>query len=424
MHRYFAYYRSNPFFRQNLVFFLGSVSVGILNYLYYPVLGRLMNPVSFGEVQALVSLFLQLTIFLNVLSLVAVNLIANSQDKRTQTIVTELQLAALWLSGGVLLLTIVCAAMLQNALHFNSSWPFILLAVALVAAVPFTFQTAYLRGRQRFAATSIANMLVAGGKVVFSVALVVVGFSTNGAIGGLIAAQLIGLAYALTMNTRVSAVAKRLRTRWWPDMRVVMGQLKYVGYAFAGSLAVMLLLSLDVILVKYFFDAHTAGLYAGVATVARIIFFLTASVAQVLLPAVKLEASAQANQSLLIRSLLILSSLGLPVLAVCAAAPSFVVGLLMGAQYLEFSSLLAPLATAIFLISILNLFVLYCLALRRYAPIVIAVAGTVLTYVVMAARHNSLNDIVSVLLFGSLVTTGLVAGWLVAFKQNRSTAMS
>lgn len=426
MQRYLSIYRSNTFLKNNLVFFLGSVAVGALNYLYYPVIGRLMSPSAFGEVQTLISVFLQLTIFLNVLSLVAVNLIANDKNDRAQRIVTELQLASLWLSVGTLAITIIAATWLKSAFRFESIWPFILLTAALIAAVPFTFQTAYLRGRQRFGATSLANLLVAGGKIIFSVGLVVIGLGTSGAIGGLIAAQLVGLAYAFSQaqRGRMKQTAQALSVRWWPDMRVVAGEIKYVGYALVGSLGVMLLLSLDVIVVKYFFDAHTAGLYAGVATVARIIFFLTASIAQVLLPAVKLQNTANNNGKLLVRSALILCALAAPVLAICSIRPEFVMGLLMGTSYVSFSSLLTPLSWAVFFVSISNLLVIYCLALRKYVPAIFAMVGAIVTYGFILFNHDSLSDIVMILLLGSAVVTCMIAGWLGINMTRSETVMS
>lgn len=419
MQRYLSIYRSNTFLKNNLVFFLGSVAVGALNYLYYPVIGRLMLPSAFGEVQTLISLFLQLTIFLNVLSLVAVNLIANDKNDRAQRIVTELQLASLWLSVGALVVTVIAAAWLKSAFRFESVWPFILLTVALIAAVPFTFQTAYLRGRQRFGSTSFANLLVAGGKIVFSVGLVIAGFGTSGAIGGLIAAQLVGLGYAFSQaqKGRMKQTAQALRTRWWPDMRVVAGEIKYVGYALVGSLGVMLLLSLDVIVVKYFFDAHTAGLYAGVATVARIIFFLTASIAQVLLPAVKIGNPERENRALLVKSALILIGLSAPVLVACITVPDFVMRALMGSDYSQFAGLLPLLSLAVFFISILNLSILYCLALRRYVPALLTMIGTIITYGVMLFYHTTLHDIVTILLCGSMVIACSVTGWLIFKRQ-------
>lgn len=418
MHRYFSIYRSNPFYRHNIVFFFGSVSVGALNYLYYPIIGRLLTPGAFGEVQTLISLFLQLTIFLNVLSLVAVNLIAHQKSERTQKVVTELQLAALWVTAVVFLITALTATFWRDLLRFESGWPFVLLTLALMAAVPFTFQTAYLRGAKRFGVTSTANLLVAGGKILLSVLLVLAGLGTGGAIGGLIAAQVVGLIYAASKTgLSLKSASQILRARPWPDLRIIRSELSYIGYTLIGSLAVMLLLSLDVVLVKYFFDAHTAGLYAAVATVARVIFFLTASVAQVLLPSVKPGNLAADNNGLLLRSLGIVTLLSAPVLAVCALWPGQTLEILMGGQYVALSNLLPLLALAIFLVSILNVIVSFFLALRRYTPIMLVAGGAFLTLASMLLKHNSLQDIVMILFTGSAAIVGVVAVWFLVQKR-------
>jgi O-antigen/teichoic acid export membrane protein len=49
--------RSSDFLRQNAILFVGSLAVSVLNYAYYPVLGRLLKVEEFGEVQVLISLF-------------------------------------------------------------------------------------------------------------------------------------------------------------------------------------------------------------------------------------------------------------------------------------------------------------------------------------------------------------------------------
>jgi O-antigen/teichoic acid export membrane protein len=55
--------KNSPFLRHNTIYFLGSFASAILNYLYYPVLGRFMDIVHFGETQVLISLFMQFSIF-------------------------------------------------------------------------------------------------------------------------------------------------------------------------------------------------------------------------------------------------------------------------------------------------------------------------------------------------------------------------
>lgn len=409
----FKQLRQSTFLRHNAIFFAGSVAVGALNYLYYPILGRLLEPSIFGEVQVLVSLFLQLTIFLTVLSLVTINLVANYRDEaRRNRMVFELEKLALIVALVILLVTLVAGEQLKQLLQFESQWPFVILAITLVVTVPFTFRTAYLRGVHRFAATSLASIIGASSKILFSIALVMIGLGTSGAIAGLALAQAASLGYA-AWQARASGLVRPLNPRRFalPKLHMLLPELRYSIFVLLGSLGVMVLFSIDVIIVKLFFDAHTTGLYAGVATIARIIFFLTASISQVLLPSVKLNQPAHKNRQLLMKSMLLLTVISAPVLLMCVIAPEFLIGLLMGENYLVYAGLLTVLSWAMFVISILNIIVLYFLALRRYTPAVFAIIGSVATCVLLLAYHSTLETVVNILLYGSLVILCFIAVW-------------
>jgi O-antigen/teichoic acid export membrane protein len=414
VHKIIAAIRTNAFLRNNLIFFVGSVGVGALNYLYYPVLGRLLTPAAFGEVQTLVSLFLQLTAFLTVLGLVVVNVVANYADKtKRHAIILELEKVALIGALAVLALTVAFGEQLRAFLQFDSEWPFIVLAVAVVATVPFTSRTAYLRGMQRFVVTSVANALGAAGKIILSVLLVILGFGTAGAIGGLTLAQFGALAFAGWQSRRSGFAAPQSFKKFAPPkLGTIVPELRYAMFVLFGSLGIMVLFSVDVIVVKRFFDAHTAGLYAGVAAVARVIFFLTASIAQVLLPAVSITQAVKYNRRLGLRSALLLFGVTAPVLVVFVLAPEFIVVSLMGASYAPYAGLLPLMGGAMFGISLLNLAVLYFLALRRYVPAVLTVIGAVATCAALCVWHDTLGMVVAILCAATVVIMGAVAMWL------------
>lgn len=406
--------RDSTFLRHNAIFFAGSVAVGVLNYLYYPVMGRLLEPSTFGEVQTLISLFLQITIFLMVLGLITINIVANYQDKQQRnTVVLEFEKLALLVSLVFLALTIIFQGHLKEALSFESGWPFVLLMVALVASVPFMFRSAFLRGVQRFAGASLMNLLSAGGKLIFGVLLVAFGFGTAGAIGGLIVAQVVAAgvaawaAYRLGLQKPHSHRLLRL-----PSMQVLAPELKYGLVVLVGSLIITLQYSIDIVLVKYFFDPHTAGLYAGVASVARIIFFLTASVALVLMPMVKVNQERAKNRALLKKSLLLVTVLILPPLILFSIAPEWVVSVLMGQKYEAIANLLPRLSLLTAIVSVLNVLVAYYLALRRGAIAFVALVGAVATYATVAVNHSSPEAVINSLLFGSLIMLLALFAWV------------
>ncbi len=402
--------RRSDFLRHNFIFFVGSTAVGVLNYLYYPVMSRVLHPAAFGEVQALISLFLQITIFLTVLSLVTINIVANYQSEtQRDAVVLEFEHLALLVSIVLLLITVACQNVLKRFLQFDATWPFILLMLAVVASVPMTFRGAFLRGKQRFGLASAVNIISAGSKIVFSAALVVLGGSTAGAIGGLVAAQiaacLAALGWARKDGLRRPTGQGIIRL---PNMKLLRPELPYGMLVLVGSLFVTVQYSIDIVVVKHLFDPHTAGLYAGVASVARIIFFLTASISLVLMPLVKMGAAPGENERLLKKSLGLVLAAGLPVLALFVLAPKPIVTLLMGHAYGSVAYLLPTLSGAIFAVSIINLLVAYHLALRHFAMVPSIIIGAAITYGLVAVHHSTLRAVVTSLLIGSIAMLSIL----------------
>lgn len=414
---FFLQLKNSTFLRHNAVFFVGSVAIGALNYFYYPIIGRLLPPEGFGEVQALVSLFLQLTIFLNVLSMITVTVVTNYKNRaEAHAVVFELEKLALLVSLVGFGLVAVMAEPLKQAFHFTSGWPFLLIALAVVVGVPMTFRGSYLRAIKKFGQTSIVGIIGAAGKLVFSTGLVFLGLGTAGAIGGIVAAQLVALGYAASKARRGGLIVKNISYFKLPNLQRLLPELKYAVLVFIGSFVITLLFSIDALVVKYLFDATTAGLYAGIATVARIIYFLTASVVLVLLPSVSLRHTRAQNRAVLFKSLALIFVLGVPTLLVCILFPEFMIGHLMGANYLAYAHLLPLLSVAIFIISLINLLLMYFIALHRRGVAIVAIIGAVTTFGLMAINHATLEAVVNDLLFGSLTMMIVLGVWLTITK--------
>ncbi|HEX6258345.1 MAG TPA: oligosaccharide flippase family protein [Candidatus Saccharimonadales bacterium] len=412
----------SDFMRHNAVFFLGSLAVSVLNYLYYPVLSRMLNLEEYGEAQILISLFLQLTIFLTVLSQVSINIVANSKsDKQQISLLLELEKFAFIISIAVLIIGSMLSPVFKDVLNFTDALPFIVLLIALVCTVPLTFRSAYLRGHKAFTSVSVANIVGSAGKILVSALLVAIGLSTPGAIGGIIAAQLLAFMYAAHKAKAIGFVRPSMRSYFKPpNLTMLLPELKYGGLVLIASLGVLLLSSIDMLFVKYYFDAETAGGYAGVATVAKILFFLTASVAQVMLSSVKLASPQKQNRQLLIKSGVLVAGLGGITLLLFVLFPKFFVTTLMGDHFADYAYLLPTLSIALFVISILNLIVLYFMALRRYIVGALVTAGVGLTFSLLLSMHSSLTDIVNGLLLGSVGMLTLIIAWQIIDKTIRS----
>lgn len=409
-----------PFIRHNLIYFVGASIVSALNYLYYPILSRLLRPSDFGEVQALVSLFTQAAIFFSVLGMVTVNIVTNAEDdKKRNDLIFELEKLAFYISFAGLLLTVVFAVPLQHFLNFESSIPIIVTYFALLIGVPITFRGSFLRGQKDFMSVSISNILASFAKLVFSAALVYLGFRTVGAIGGLVVAQIITLIYT-GIRAKQLGLGGFLKSKpTFPDVRLLAPELKYGLLVLAVSLSTTVTFSIDVIAVKHYFAPHTAGLYAGISTVARIIFYLAGPVVVVMLSFVKIKNSARDNFRILLASLAISMTLGGTALVTFFLIPTQVVKLLIGQQYSQYASLLPSLSLVMMLLSLNSLIYSYFLALRRYAVGFLAPTGIILTILLLNFHHGSLPNIIEALLLSSSVMLLLVPAWLIVLQARK-----
>ncbi len=402
--------RANDFIRHNAIFFVGSLFVAFLNYLYYPVLGRMLSLESFGELQVLISLFTQMTIFISVITLVSTNIISNEKDSDVvNRTVSELEKFTLYIGYGILVLITILSPFLKTSLKFESVMPFIIIGLVLVAGIMTGFRGAYLRGKRDFLGATIANALTAFSKIGVSAVLVLVGFKTSGAAGGILVAQLIGLSYAVYKARKLGFVKHRGNVR--PDWNLLRPQARYAGLVLFVSLITTVQYSTDVTIVKYLFSPEVAGQYAGIATISRIVLFLTSSFSIVLLSSVKISQPPRDNSKLLVRALMMTLALGGSATLLFAIFPTQIVHVLFGARYDAFAHLLPLLSTAILTMSVCNLIANYHIALRHGWVMLYVGLGAIATIIALLLSHGSPDAVVRGLAIGSgIMLVGLV-GW-------------
>jgi O-antigen/teichoic acid export membrane protein len=401
--------QNNDFLRNNGIYFFGSLAFAAINYLYYPVLGRLMATTDFGEVQVILSLLAEVSIFLSVVTNVATNIVANEQDVAlANRTVFELERFTLIVVFASLLIAGIFHQQIQSYLQFSQFGPFVALGVALLIGVPLGMRTAFLRGKSAFGVVSWVQISGGIAKILFSAMLVLFGFGAMGAVGGLAVAQFIAFLYAFKSSRKLGLIPhdgdKLIRHM---DLSLIKPQLAYTALVLIISLVTTIQFSFDVLVVKHYFDANTAGLYAGIATIARIIYFLTGSFALVLLSNVKREAPIAENRSLLLRSAGLQTIIGGAALLVFIVAPKLVITILLGKRYLPLAGLLPELSLTLFVIAFIGLLLNYDMALRRWSATIVAVVGGAATLVLVALYHATPAAVVRSILLGSLVMLGL-----------------
>ena len=393
----------DKFLKQTAIFFTGTMIGSFLNYLFHPLLGRIMSLEDFGELEAVISMTLQFGIITGVFSSLVMNIVTNTDDKeKAATMLHQLQTICLVIMTTIFLLTIIFAGSMQKTLKFSSPYPFVGLGIILVSGVFFTFRSAWLQGRQNFSAISWTNVISSATRLVFAVLLVLLGFKTLGAVMGLVFSQLVTLWYVWFKTRDFKSGEKMFKFSGW-SRRLVARGLKYSLLIFMASGCITFLYTFDVIAVKYFFSASDAGVYGGVATIARIIFFVTAAVAGVLFPAIKLKNSFAENSRILLKGLILVGILGGGTLLTFSLFPSMVIKIMIGSKYLPLANLMPILGCLIFLVSVANIFVAFFMALRKFSLVYLSIPPIVLSLVLSFLYHDTIHQIIIDFIAGAIL---------------------
>ncbi len=396
--------RRDTYFRHNVTFWAASLLVAFVNYLYYPILGRFTGPADFGEIQTIISIFMQMAVFFQVLSLIGVGIITKyeSEEKRTE-ITDEMTRLALYVSVVLLIVLAVFSPALKGFFHFRTVSPFLALACSLLISVPLAFSNSYLQGHKRFWTLASVNLLLSALRIVFAVILVVLGFRTMGAVVGLIFAQLLALAYSLKKGSGIrNFVVNHLRIQKL-RLALVRDELPFAGMVLATSLTTNLLLSLDILVVKHYFPPREAGLYTGISIIANIVYFATGPIASVLVPSIKLGQPRAESFRLLKRSAFLLLPIGGVITLCFILFPHLIVTIMLGSKFAVYASYLRGLTVALFLLSISNLLIYYHISLRHYLIAPIVAFGLLVAIVLLQIRHATMGLIVGDLVYSSIV---------------------
>jgi O-antigen/teichoic acid export membrane protein len=150
-------------------------------------------------------------------------------------------------------------------------------------------------------------------------------------------------------------------------------------------------------MVKHYFEATQAGLYASLALIGRVVYFIAWMFVMILLPTVvQRKKDGLSTAPVLFKYVLIIGVLSAIIVMACWLFPELIVQLMFGEDYLAISGLLWKYATATSLFAISNIFAYYYLSLDHYVPVIISGILGFSQIALIAFYHDSLEQVVVV----------------------------
>lgn len=404
--------------RQSAVVFAGSTMLGICGFLFQMLASRRLGVEEYGSFYVLLSVIIvagvPAALASPVIARYAAEFKALHDDSHVRGLMTDVSRWTLMGVAGYVFLSYALSALCSWYLHVPT-WTLPIAGVVGSIMLASGAFRAVAQGTQSFAAFAISSGVEGIAKVGALALLVVLGLGLLGGLLALAFGAAVGLAAVFWMLVRRYGSAARTAVRY--DWRRI---LLSAGGAASITSAMALIGTVDVILVKHYFDARAAGLYAAAALGGKILLFFVGFVPTVLLPrATERHARGERSSDTL--------WMGVAVLAAAAIAGGIafhycgvvILHVLVGLKFDAAAPLLVPYGLAMLVLGLSNVLGCYGIATHRLAFAAPLAAGMALTLGAIAVMHPSLAAVVRTLLLGNVLTCVAVAIALSA--QWRST---
>jgi O-antigen/teichoic acid export membrane protein len=374
-----------------------TLAASAINYGSNVIFSHLLDPAGYGELTALFALSVVLAVPTGagqtmIAERVAVYTSADERDRVLYLVRHALAhvsvIAAV--AGIVYLAATPLVVQLLGLRHIGVA---IALTPVLVLAFIQPLALGVLQGLERFAMFGLMMLAIALSRIAFGVPWAAVEHGAGGALGGQAVGMFVVLAVAawlmrsLLIGRGTGAATSGLKRR--PDARTLYAGAAFIGFA--------VLSNLDIVLAKIFLSPHDSGVYAALNTVGKVIIFLPAAIAVVMVPnAAKARLGTGSSTRVLRVSALLVG--GIVVLAAIPAvvAPHLLIQVMFGSKYLSAVNGVLPMVVAGAGLAMTYLLVVYSVAISDRRWVLLLVAGVVLQVGGIAAFHDSPAQVATV----------------------------
>lgn len=387
--------------KPKLIYQLGQVWVAttfanMLLYLFQLVVGRSLGPEDyslFGALFGIVYLAGALTngVRVSVAKFVA-DARATNQGAETGLLVSSAMFQMLLLGTGFVAFFSLASPWIGSYLHSTRLTPVLITGAVIAVSLLLPVARGALQGAQRFAPFSGTLILEAGSRLALGGAALALNMGVIGVLAAVGLSNLISMGIGLAFIKPPLVIAlKALPT----------GTLaKILIPTTIGALAINLPTSADVVIVRHFFPAAEAGLYAGATVLGRVVLFLPMAISIVLFPKIASESAlGHSGRGLLYKGLAVTALMSGGVCLALVIFPSLALAMLLGGEYASAQNLVPIYSAAMFFMSLAVVYLYYYLAVGRKAYLyILLLPHLALELGLIYVFHQSLTQVVLILL--------------------------
>lgn len=406
----------SQFFRGSLIIFFGTNIGNLLNFVFNIAMGRLLGPERYGDLGALLSLFILFGVPLGIFNLFVVKVVSDYFGKKDYKSILGLHhyftprlfILGLIISSFIILLS----PNLGHFMNFQSYLPIALSALLFILSGLATINKAILQGTLFFLYLTLNGVVEMILKLILSIILVLANFGLSGVLFGIIISSLVS--YLLSV-VEINIILKSARKK---DKYIISAKIfKTFIPVLLATLALTAFFTVDIILVKHFFPPVVAGEYVALSTIGKIIYYAIGPIITVMFPLIATRVSSGLPYLIpLLGTLLISSIVSAGIIFIYFLFPKVIISTIFGSGYFGIIPYLGVFSFFITVYSLNSILTHFLLSISYYQPIYFLFITSLLQGLLILIFHGSLMEIIWINIIISIVYL-LVASFFVARKE-------
>ncbi len=258
----------------SLIMLGGTILVSLLNFSYNIAVARMLGAAAFSQAAVAVTLLMLFSAITLAFQLVCAKFVARNETAAGQAFVYRGLLRRAWaISLGLATTLCILSRWIATFLQLSSPWLIVVLALGIAFYIPIGVKRGGLQGVRQF--QKLSSNYVLETFVKFSVAILLVGMGLG------------------VMGAVVAIAVSELAAYLWPKQPAELHAAPQLGEpaSFREGMQMIvffigqvIITNIDIVLVKHFFKADIAGLYAAIALVGRLLYFASWSVVSAMFP--------------------------------------------------------------------------------------------------------------------------------------------
>ncbi|HWC16657.1 MAG TPA: oligosaccharide flippase family protein [Terriglobales bacterium] len=332
----------------SLVLLMGSILVSALNFGFNVIIARLLGPALFSQAAAIVTMLMLLSCISLSFQMVCAKFVARNENPSAKAAVYKRISRQAWQWGAVLALVLAVAQKpITDYLRMPNSWVIAILAIGMAFYNQLGVKRGNMQGWCEFPSLSWNYVFEAASKLAIAILLVELGYGVFGVVGAL-SASIIAAVLLPGPRKHVQHEPTGEEHLAVECIPASFGEGMQAIVFFVGQVIIN---NVDIILVKHFFDAERAGLYAAIALVGRLLYFASWQVVSAMFPVSAAAGEKEHGKAhVLGLPLLIVSAMCIGFILVLAIFPGFIMHIVFGEGFQTADSLLSlyAMSTALY----------------------------------------------------------------------------